>query len=149
MRKVLILAQVIGLSCLLSSCGGGALHDKQSWVPPADTEKATADWDVASGICDKLALGTKLTEAEKALVQADKELNQMMANLTESTGKEITKIATSSGDRNLGLALQGAGVVMGVLGGFGGATAEEDKKTKTFHKCMEKLHWKMKSGEEE
>ncbi|MCY3729679.1 MAG: hypothetical protein OXF97_11885 [Nitrospira sp.] len=149
MHKVLISAQVIGLSCLLSSCGGGALYDKQSWVPPADTEKTTADWDVASGICDKLALGTKLTEEEKALIQADKEFNQMMSNLTESTGKELTKIATSSGDRNLGLALQGAGAAMSFLGGFSGATAEEDKKTKTFHKCMETLHWKMKSGEEE
>ena len=147
MRMMLFSVQVLGLFCLLmlTGCGGGALHESQSWLPPADTEKATADWDVASGICDKVALGTELTEEEKALIQSDVEFNQMMGTLTESTGQELTRIATSSGGRDLGLALQGAGAAMSLIGAFSGATAGEDKKEEAFHKCMEKLDWKMKN----
>lgn len=148
MRTLLFSVQVLGLSCLLAGCGGGALYDSQSWVPPGDTEKATADWDVASGICDKVALGTELTEEEKALIQADKEFMQTMGSLTESTGQELTSIAQSTGDQNLGLALQGAGAAISFLGGFSGATAGEDKKTKAFQKCMEKLDWAMKGDGE-
>lgn len=148
MRMMLFQVLILVLSCLLAGCGGGALHNSQSWLPPADTEKATSDWDVASALCDKVALGTKLTKEEKALIQADVEFNQMMGNLTESTGQELANLATSSGGQNLGLALQGAGAAMSFLGSFSGATAEEDKKTETFRKCMKKLDWQMKSDGE-
>ena len=95
-----------------------------------------------------MALGTELTEEEKALIQSDVEFKQMMGALIESRGKELNAIATSSGNRNLGLALQGAGAAMSFLGAFSGATAGEDKKIKAFHKCMEKLDWKMKNDKE-
>ena len=148
MRTLLFSIQVLGLSCLLAGCGGGALYDAQSWSPPGDTEKATSDWDVASGICDKLAMGTELTKEEKALIQSERELNQEMVNLTESVGREMTAMATSSAGQDLGLALQGVGAAMSFLGAFSGATAGEDKKEEAFHKCMEKLDWKMKNDKE-
>ena len=147
MRMRLFSIQVVWLSCLLAGCGGGALYDAQSWLPPSDTEKATADFDVASGICDKLALGTKLTEAEKALVQADKEFMQTMGNLYESMGTQYaTELADAFGtnEGTAGLAAQGIGAAFSMLGSFSGATAEEDKKTETFQKCMENLDWTMK-----
>lgn len=151
MGRVIFSVQVLGLSCLLAGCGGGALYDSQAWLPPADTEKATSDWDVADGICGNVADGTKLTEEEKALIQADKELMQSIGNLYESVGTQhAAGLAQAYGtdEPTVRLAAQGVGAVFSAIGAFGATTAEEDKKKKTFRKCMEKLDWKMKDSEE-
>lgn len=146
MRIMLFHVQVMVLSCLLAGCGGGALHQSQSWLPPGDAEKATADWDVASGICDKVALGTELTEEEKAQIELDQTLIQLQARQLE---RQIShNLQTGIGDRNLNLALQGVSTAAAVLGAFGGATAGETKKEDAFRTCMEKLDWKMKDDGE-
>ena len=154
MRAKLFSVQVLGLSCLLAGCGGGALYDSQSWLPPADTEKATSDWDVASGICDKLALGTKLTEAEEARLEADKKRSVM--ELREYKRMANT-VRAMQGSRPINPAEGGPTVVAAaaaidallLLPDFVSAsTAEEEKKTKAFQKCMEKLDWKMKDDQE-
>ena len=107
---------------------------------------------MASGICDKLALGTKLTEAEEAQIQSDKEFMQSMGNLYESTGTQHAAALATAYDTNeqtVRLAAQGIGAVFGLIGTFGGATAEEDKKTKKFRTCMEEMDWEMKGDEDE
>ena len=145
MRVIRVLAQVLGVSWLLIGCAGG-LYNQQSWVPP-ETDKATADWDVASGICDKLALGKKLTAKEKAQIEADREELMELANFTSVMGEQVTSVASQVGDElggNLGLAAQGAGAALGFLSSFKGSTAEEDKKEETFLKCMDTLDWKRK-----
>lgn len=145
MRVIRVFAQVLGVSWLLMGCASG-LHNHQSWVPP-ETDKATADWDVASGICDNLALGKKLTAEEEAQIEADREQLMEVANLTSKVGDQVTSVASQVGDElggNLGMAAQGVGAVLGFMSSFSGATAEEDKKEETFLKCMETLDWKRK-----
>ena len=146
MRRMLFSVQAWGLFCLLIGCGSTGLYNQQSWVPP-ETEKATADWDVASGICDKLALDKKLTAKEKAQIESEREELMELANFTSVMGEQVTSAASQVGNQlggNLGLAAQGAGAVLGVMSSFSGATAEEDKKEETFLKCMEALDWKRK-----
>lgn len=143
MRVIRVFAQVLGVSWLLMGCASG-LYNPQLWVAP-ETDKATADWDVASGICDKLALGEKLTAEEKAQIEADREQLMELANLTSVVGEQVTSAASQVGSQlggNLGMAAQGAGAALGFLSSFSGATAEEDKKEETFLKCMETLDWK-------
>lgn len=146
MRIMLLSVQVFGLSCLLAGCGGGALHEAQSWLPPADTQKATSDWDVASGICDKVALGTELTEEEKAQIELDQTLIQLQARQLD---QQIThNLQSGIGDPNLNMALQGANAAIALWSAFSGATEGEDKKEEAFLKCMEKLDWEMKDDGE-
>lgn len=154
MGRILFSVHIFGLSCLFAGCGGGALYDSQAWLPPEDTEKATADWDVASGICDKVAWGTKLTKAEKAQIQADKERN--LREMRE-TKRMVETIQTMQGRPPVNPAATGpvgvaaTALIDGLLmlpDTLKASTAEEDKKIKTFRKCMEKLDWKMKDDKE-
>ena len=143
MRVIRVFAQVLGVSWLLMGCASG-LYNQQSWVAP-ETDKATADWDVASGICDKLALGEKLTAEEKAQIEADREQLMELANFTSVVGEQAVEVANQAGSQlpgYAGIAAQGAGAVLGFMSSFSGATAEEDKKEETFLKCMETLDWK-------
>ena len=136
---------------LLAGCAGSAgnvagnVHAPQSWAPPADTEKATSDWDVAEGICDKIAHGTELTAAEKAEIEDDQELQMMSARIIADMGGQMVNIADQyGGDASLGHAAQAAGAVMGLVSAFGGATAEENKKDEAFLECMDRLGWERK-----
>lgn len=128
---------------LLAGCGGNVQHDPQSWVPPADTEKATSDWDVAEGICDKIAHGTELTAEEKAQIKDDQDLQMMSARIIANMGGQMADMADQfGGDASLGHAAQAAGAVMGLMSTFSGSTAGEDKKDEAFLECMDKLGWK-------
>lgn len=143
MRVIRVFAQVLGVSWLLMGCAGG-IYNPQSWMAP-ETDKATADWDVASGICDKVALGEELTAEEKAQVEADREQLMELANFTSVVGEQAVSVANQAGSQlpgYAGMAAQGAGAVLGFMSSFSGATAEEDKKEETFLKCMETLDWK-------
>ena len=130
---------------LLAGCAGGNVHDPQSWAPPADTEKATSDWDVAEGICDKIAHGTELTAAEKAEIEDDQELQMMSARIIADMGSQMADMAAQTGgDPSIGVAGQAIGTAMSLMSAFGGATAGEDKKDEAFLECMDRLGWERK-----
>lgn len=131
-------------TALLVGCSTAAnVHDPQSWTPPADTGKATSDWDVAEGICDKIASGVELTAEEKAQIEFDREMTIMAANSIADMGRQIADIG---GDPSLGHISQIGAGLLPFLDAFGGASAQEDKKQKAFLKCMDRLGWEMEGG---
>ena len=148
MRMIHGLPLPILCTVLFAGCGGSMnVHDPQSWTPPADTERATADWDVAEGICDKIASGTELTEEEKAEIEFDQEMQMMYARMIGDMGSQMADMADQlGGDASYGHAGQALGAAMSLFSAFGGATAEEDKKEETFLECMDRLGWEMKDG---
>jgi len=146
--RPLHLATAFLSTVLITGCATTSFdpHDRTQWVPHADIEKATADWDVAEGICDKLASGAQLTEEEKALVEQEKEMNDFMAKMLFDQS-ELMRLTDDTGALS-GLAdnLAIAGGVVKAFGAFSASTAEEDKKGKTFLECMDKLGWKQRQG---
>ena len=148
MRMIHDLRLPILCAILFTGCGGSMnVHDPQSWTPPADTERATADWDVAEGICDKIASGTELTEEEKAEIEFDQEMQMMYARMIGDMGSQIADMANQvGGDASYGVLGQIIAGGIAFSGGFGGATAEEDKKEKSFLECMDRLGWEMKDS---
>ena len=138
---------MIGLSLpalgivLLAGCAAN-VYDPQGWTPPADTEKATSDWDVADGICLKIAEGRELTAAEKAEIEENQELQMMSARIIGDMGSQMADMANQMGsDPSLGHAAQAAGAVMGLVTAFSGSTAGEDKKDEAYVECLDKLGW--------
>ena len=132
---------------LLAGCAGANIYDPQSWNPPANTEKVTSDWDVAGGICDKIAQGTELTAAEKAQIEDDREIQMMYARTISDMGSQMADMAAQTGgDPSIGHAGQAIGAAMSLVSAFSGATAGEDKKDATYKECMEKLDWELKNG---
>ena len=148
MRMIRGLPLPILCTVLFTGCGGSMnVHDPQSWTPPADTERATADWDVAEGICDKIASGTELTEEEKAEIEFDQEMQMMYARMIGDMGSQIADMANQvGGDAPYGVLGQVIAGGLAVTSAFGGATAEEDKKEKSFLECMDRLGWEMKES---
>ena len=124
---------------LLAGCGGGVanLHDPQSWIPPADSEKATSDWDIAEALCLKLSIGAELTKEEKEQIAFNQELMQLQANVLMDMGSSLQ----SFGDDSSADIAQGVGAMMMFSSMFGSATAEDNKKDKVYFDCMHGLGW--------
>ena len=100
------------------------LHDPLSWIPPADTEKATADWDVAEAVCDKVAFDTKLTVNESA-------------DLIDDAFEPLS--------REFGHFSEGVAAGMMLIQTLYSSTAGERKKREVFVTCMEELGWQRSS----
>lgn len=119
----------------LSGCGGVNHHDRLSWTPPHNSDKATSDWDVAEGVCDKLAAGAQLTQQE---------VNELAdrSNLTLDL-LEILNSGEADGDESVSGSIQLVGGVIAFISASDTTTAEEQKKEETFVQCMQDLGWRL------
>ena len=125
MRGFLVLSVCV---VFLAGCGTG-IYTQKSWSPPGDKGKATADWDVASAICDARAGERELTPEEQRTIAEKRQ------SLRES-GSAIQEILDDAGIEGGEL----AGAVAGFLSGFlGGKKGKQDEE---FVKCMEEFGWK-------
>lgn len=125
MRGVLILTVCV---VFLAGCGGG-IYKQTSWKSPKDKGRVTADWDVASAICDALAGDRELTPEEQI------EIEERRQSLRE-TGSAIQEFLDEAGIEGGG---ELAGAVAGFLSGFlGGKKGKQDEE---FVRCMEEFGW--------
>ncbi|MGI9558055.1 MAG: hypothetical protein ACR2NQ_00080 [Thermodesulfobacteriota bacterium] len=121
---------IVALSvCVLFLAGcGGAIYSQSSWSPPGDVNTATADWDVASAVCDVKAGNRELTPEEK------KEIAGKKRDL-QKAGSDFQKLMDEAGIGGGEL----VGGVFGFLSGLmGGASGKQDD---VFVECMQNFGW--------
>lgn len=145
MKKLTLFLSMFALT-LASGCGGGdrtdisynndLIYEQNTWVQP-DEEK---DWDVYSLICDKVALGEELTEAEKASLEISLSVNRDVLDLQIS---QIQTLSSQNPDFGAysGIATAGASGLFAFLGELNKSEREEFAKDGAYTDCLKQSDW--------